>query len=185
MFQGRYKAIHVEKESSLLELSRYVVLNPVRAEMVRCAKDWPWSSYRAAVGQVEAPSWLNAEWLLAAFGKTKSKSIEGYKRFVSEGKNQPSPWQSLRNRVYLGSDVFIETMNGLINGDKDLSEIPSSQRRVTPKSIKEYELMTKNRNKAILRAYTSEGHTLKEIDDYFGLHYATVSRLVNNTKSKT
>ncbi|WP_459874236.1 transposase, partial [Endothiovibrio diazotrophicus] len=46
VFQGRYKAILVQKESYLLELARYIVLNPVRARMVRSAKDWPWSSYR-------------------------------------------------------------------------------------------------------------------------------------------
>lgn len=49
VFQGRYKAILVEKDAYLLELSRYIVLNPVRARMVRSAKDWPWSSYRGTV----------------------------------------------------------------------------------------------------------------------------------------
>jgi REP element-mobilizing transposase RayT len=47
VFQGRFKAILVEKETYLLELARYIVRNPVRAGMVRAAKDWPWSSYRA------------------------------------------------------------------------------------------------------------------------------------------
>ena len=50
VFQGRYKSILVEKGSYLLELSRYIVLNPVRARMVRAAQDWPWSSYRATAG---------------------------------------------------------------------------------------------------------------------------------------
>ena len=50
VFQGRYKAILVQKESYLLELARYVVLNPVRAGMVRSAKDWPWSNYRSTAG---------------------------------------------------------------------------------------------------------------------------------------
>ena len=47
VFQGRYKAVLVQKEAYLLELVRYIVLNPVRAHMVKAAKDWPWSSYRA------------------------------------------------------------------------------------------------------------------------------------------
>ncbi len=55
VFQGRYKAILVQKDSYLLELARYVVLNPVRAGMVRSAKEWPWSSYRAMVGQAPVP----------------------------------------------------------------------------------------------------------------------------------
>ena len=58
VFQGRYKAILVQKETYLLELARYVVLNPVRARMVRRAGDWPWSSYRAMVGEAAAPEWL-------------------------------------------------------------------------------------------------------------------------------
>lgn len=61
VFQGRYKAIHVEKESYLLELSRYIVLNPVRAEMVRSAEEWPWSSYRPTVRQLQGFGWLNTE----------------------------------------------------------------------------------------------------------------------------
>jgi len=185
VFQGRYKAIHVEKDSYLLELARYVVLNPVRAGMVRSAKDWRWSSYRQTTGQVKAQKWLNTEWLLTRFGKTKSKSIDAYKRFVSEGKTQPSPWHQLRNQVYLGSEIFIETMNALIDGDKDLSEIPSSQRRALPKQLKEYEAMAKSRNEAICNAYKSGGYSLKEIGDYFGLHYATVSRIVKEAKYKT
>lgn len=56
VFQGRYKGILVEKDSYLLELARYIVLNPVRAGMVRSAKDWPWSSYRATCGQIKPPN---------------------------------------------------------------------------------------------------------------------------------
>jgi putative transposase len=76
VFQGRYKAILVEKQSYLLELSRYIVLNPVRAEMVRSAKDWRWSSYRAMAGQAKAEACLDVEWLLASFGGVKSNAIK-------------------------------------------------------------------------------------------------------------
>lgn len=58
VFPGRYKAILVEKESCLLELSRYIVLNSVRAQMVRSAVEWLWSSYRATTGQTEKEAWL-------------------------------------------------------------------------------------------------------------------------------
>ena len=51
VFQGRYKAILVEKDPYLLELSRYVVLNPVRAGMVNDVGEWPWSSYLVMLGQ--------------------------------------------------------------------------------------------------------------------------------------
>ncbi|MCP4410442.1 MAG: addiction module toxin RelE, partial [Gammaproteobacteria bacterium] len=58
LFQGRYKAILVQKDSYLLELTRYVVLNPLRAGMVGKLEEWSWSSYPATIGVTEAPEWL-------------------------------------------------------------------------------------------------------------------------------
>jgi putative transposase len=185
VFQGRYKATLVEKDSYLLELSRYIVLNPVRANMVRSAKDWPWSSYRSTVGSVKGLSCLNTEWILAAFAKRKSVAIEKYKQFVAQGKGQLSPWVMLRKQMYLGSDQFVEEMQALIDGDKELSEIPSSQRRPAPKPLAKYKNASEDRNTAIISAYQSGGYTLKEIGDYFGLHYSSVSGIIRNHKSKT
>jgi len=148
VFQGRYKGILVDKQSYLLELARYIVLNPVRAEMVRSAKEWPWSSYRATAGQVNAPKWLSVEWLLASFGRRKKEAVKKYRTFVSEGKGQPSPWKNLRNQVYLGGEDFVQTMQGLIDGDKELSEIPSSQRRPKVETLEYYEQQASTRNKA-------------------------------------
>ena len=61
LFQERYKSILVERDSYLLELSRYIVLNPVRARMVRSAKDWGWSSYRVTAGMAEKHSFLTTD----------------------------------------------------------------------------------------------------------------------------
>jgi putative transposase len=185
VFQGRYKAIHVEKESYLLELARYIVLNPVRAEMVRTAHEWPWSSYRATSGQISAFSWLNTHWLLTAFGSTKSACVAGYTRFVAQGKGQPSPLRELKNQVFLGSDDFIQKLDALIDGDKDLSEVPNLQRRGKPKKLKEYESMGPSNKLAMVLAFESSGYTMKEIADYFGVHYSTVSRAISNARCKT
>ncbi len=184
VFQGRYKAIVVEKESYLLELSRYVVLNPVRAGMVRSVRDWPWSSYRATTGQISPPPFLNIKWILAAFSKRKSLAIERYKKFVSEGKNQHSPLDSLKNQIFLGGDEFIEQMHSLIDGDRDLSEIPSSQRRARPKPLASYEELGGDRNTAIINAYRGGGYTQKDIGDHFGLHYSTISGILKAHRSK-
>jgi hypothetical protein len=70
LFQGRFKGILVERDAHLLELTRYVVLNPVRAGMVADAGDWRWSSYPAMVGSAPAPPWLEADGLLHQFGRT-------------------------------------------------------------------------------------------------------------------
>jgi len=185
VFQGRYKSILVEKDSYLLELSRYIVLNPVRAGMVQSAEDWPWSSYGAMVGQGDGISGLNTKWMLALFGNTKEKAMASYKIFVSEGMEQPSPWLFLRNQIYLGSDEFVEKSQSLINGKEALTEIPSSQRRPPPKTLDEYEASSPDRNSAIVNAYRSGGYTLKTIGQHFGLHYSTVSGIIRNHKSKT
>ncbi|HID80875.1 MAG TPA: transposase [Chromatiales bacterium] len=182
VFQGRYKAILVEKESYLLELACYIVLNPVRAGMARSARDWPWSSYRATAGQAKGVACLETDWILAAFAKRKKLATERYRKFVSEGKGQPSPLESVRNQVFLGGDKFVDKMQSLINGDKKLSEVPSSQRR--PKTLKQYEASSPDRNSAIYAAYRSGGYTLKEIGDYFGVHYSTVSGIIKSQKSK-
>ena len=92
VFQGRYKAILVEKEAYLLELCRYIVLNPVRAEMVHKANDWPWSSYHSTIGNKPRPEWLGVDWILSHFSDNKGKAVKAYRDFVAAGKDQPSPW---------------------------------------------------------------------------------------------
>ncbi len=183
VFQGRYKAILVQKESYLLELARYIVLNPVRARMVRSAKDWPWSSYRATAGQGQKVGWLHTEWLLSAFARQKGRAMERYRQFVAEGKKQPSPWEQLRNQVYLGSETFVEKMQTRLDRGKDLSEIPKKQRRAPPKPLNRYAKIFPDRDSAIAAAYASGGYSMKEIGDHFGLHYSYISRIISRARN--
>ena len=74
LFQGRYKSIVVEKDSYLKELCRYVVLNPVRAGMVKHPKEWKWSSYRGTAGLSKPDKWLETDWILGQFGKNKQQA---------------------------------------------------------------------------------------------------------------
>jgi len=184
VFQGRYKAILVEKESYLLELSRYIVLNPVRAQMVRSAKDWRWSSYRATAGFRSPLNLLKIDWILSAFSPRKSIAVKRYRAFVSQGKKQTSPWGQLRNQIYLGSDDFVDEMQCKISVDVNLSEVPSAQKRQVAKSLKHFEKKYPERDVAIINAYASGGYSMKEVGDYFKLHYSRVSRIIKS-KSKT
>jgi putative transposase len=179
VFQGRFKAILVQKENYLLELARYIVLNPVRARMVREASSWPWSSYQATAGEEAEPEWLTVEWVLSAFAKRKSTAQKKYQEFVSQGKGQPTPWEHLKNQVYLGTESFVTKLQSKIEADKDLSEVPKSQRRAKPLAIATYEKRSRNRNEAIIRAYQSGGYSMKELGNYFGLHYSRVSRIIS------
>lgn len=184
VFQGRYKAILVDKESYLLEVARYIVLNPIRAKMVRSVRDWPWSSYRATVGEVLTPNCLTVDWLLSGFGKQKKRAIEKYKEFVAEGKGVPL-WDKVQNQVFLGNKAFVEEKRKLIDAEKDLSEIPAGQKRVLPKPLDFFVNKTESRDEAIVAAYASGGYSFKEIGEYFGLHYSRISRIVAKAKGKT
>jgi REP element-mobilizing transposase RayT len=180
VFQGRYKAILAQKEAYLLELARYVVLNPVRARMVRTAADWPWSSYRAMIGEEQAPDWLETRTILAAFGETEAAAVEHYARFVAEGKGQSAPWEQLENQVFLGSDSFVESMRRTLPQNRDLREVAQAKRRPTAKTLPEYAHDHPQRNDAIVAAYRSGGYTLRDIGDFFGIHYSRVSKIVRD-----
>ena len=102
VFQGRFKSILVEKESYLLELSRYIVLNPVRAGMVDSAAQWPWSSCRQTVGLENRQAFLNVEYVLSHFSRYSRQAVQLYSKFVSQGRSHPSPWKALKNQIFLG-----------------------------------------------------------------------------------
>ncbi|GBE10856.1 hypothetical protein BMS3Bbin12_00578 [bacterium BMS3Bbin12] len=84
LFQGRFKGVIVDKNRYLLELARYVVLNPVRAGRVRQPGNWPWSSYRAMIGKAPAPAWLEINGILALFAKRRSTAQQRYREFGRE-----------------------------------------------------------------------------------------------------
>ena len=85
LFAGRYKAILVDQEEYLLELVRYVHLNPVRAQVVGRPEDSMWSSHRAYVGLEKAPPWLGTRDVLERFGDETLSARQGFADFVAEG----------------------------------------------------------------------------------------------------
>lgn len=179
LLQGRYHAVLIEKEAYLLEVARYVMLNPLRARMVRQPEDWPWSSYRATIGAAKPPEWLDTDWLLSQFGTSRAAATKGFRDFVESGRNQSAPWEDLRNQVFLGSDTFVARMRERIHERRgNLREVPSAQRRGPIRPLAEYQARAESRDKAIVAMYRSGGYTLREIGVHFGLHYSRVSRIV-------
>ena len=178
LFQGRFKGILVEKDSYLLELARYIVLNPVRAGMVRGVEDWPWSSYRASAGIDVAPSFLAVDWLLGAFSDRRHQAMVEYRKFVAEGAAAPSPWLELKNQIYLGSERFVESMNAKIDTDRSLQEIPQRQRRPVAKPLEYFSANCVDRDQAIAAAYRTGAYSMQDIADHFGIGRMTVSRAV-------
>ncbi len=180
VFQGRFKAILVDKESYLLELCRYVVLNPIRAQMINKMEKWKWSSYLATTGMQAAPDWLEVDWILSHFGVQRKRARQKFMNFVREGMGLPSIWKDLRHQIYLGSDNFINKHQKTLKEKDSLDEIPMLQKRKIAKSIDFYETKFKDEKQAIYQAYLSGGYTLKELGDHFGKHYTTISRIVKS-----
>jgi REP element-mobilizing transposase RayT len=185
VFQGRYKAILVEKDSYLLELARYVVLNPLRAGMVSNIGDWPWSSYPAMVGQAPSPAWLQTDWILGQFGQQRNRARSAYMDFVHAGVGLPSVWDHLKGQIYLGSEAFISRMQSSVSPEQSLDEIPRMQRRPLAKPLVQYRTEYANDpRKGIAVAYLTGDYAMKAIADAFGVHYTTVSRAVKAYESK-
>jgi len=91
LFQGRFHSVLVESDWQLLELTRYVVLNPVRAGLCEKPGDWPWSSYRAVVMRVSPPRFLTIDWLLSQFGRDPQRAREEFRIFVFDAPARASP----------------------------------------------------------------------------------------------
>ena len=183
VFQGRYKAILVDKNAYLLEVVRYVLLNPVRAGMTRNASQWHWSSYRAMLGKTAVPDWLAVDWLLSQFARRQSTARSRFIQFVKEGKDQPQIWSQLTRQIYLGSERFVRRMQNKIATDRDLSEVPQVQWRSRAKPLSYYAHRYQSRQHAMATAYATGAYTMKAIADYFGVHYSTVSRAVKQAES--
>jgi REP element-mobilizing transposase RayT len=197
LFQGRFKAIVVEKEAYLLELCRYVVLNPVRAGVVKDPAASPWSSYRATAGLTPAPGWLTVDWLLAQFGRTQRAAQAQYRQFVAEGMRQPSaPWEEVVGQIYLGHEAFIRRAQRASRRAAD-PEIPRRQRQpawLSPEAVlqhvaRDYGLAvpdlvrptrrpTEARQVALYGLRRWAGEALPSIARRMGMSYSAVSRRV-------
>jgi REP element-mobilizing transposase RayT len=128
LFEGRFKAVIIEKESHLLELQRYIVLNPVRACFVERPELWKWSNYRATCGQASRPTWLEVSWTLRQFGEPAAEARRAYIEFVEAAIGMSSVARRARNEFYLGGNEFLKEIAALIGSRSCDEEIPAVQR---------------------------------------------------------
>ena len=168
----------MQREAYLLELARYVVLNPVRAGICDLPEDWPWSSYQAMLARTAPPPWLHVRWLMSQFGNSPQAAVAAYVDHVRAGVDLPSVWERLQGQMYLGDAEFVEETGKKI-GTRLLAdaEIPRLQRRASVPPLARFATMPK-RNPAIEQAFATGCYSMKEIAQEFDIHYATVSRIV-------
>ena len=185
LFQGRFKAILVDRDAYLLEVCRYVELNPVAARIVKKPQGWPWSSYRAHVGEQTAPDWLDTDGLqghvLGRPVRTATDRLRGARRYaelVASSAKTPLWENALRQQIYLGDEAFVERMQALAepqnSADPDIPKVQRSKAR----SLDQWLSSCTTREEALYRAHTESALSMSAIARQLGLSVSRVSRLI-------
>lgn len=195
LYRGRYKAILIDADAYLLNVSRYIHRNPIEADIVKRAERYPWSSYSAYIGERKAPVWLNMEDTLEMIGQRSQQ--QRYQAFVEAGIDEETAtfYQKKKQAPILGRESFIARKANLITSNK---EQPESRRRIKEITLgtiveavvqvfkiePEDILLTPRgrgqennaRSAALYVSRKTAGLPLRTIAEYFGLsHYGSVS----------
>ncbi len=192
LFQGRFKGILVDENTYLLEVCRYVDLNPLRAHMVRDPGNWPWSSYGAHAGFKPAPPWLDTPavhgYLLGRDTVTAADRRAAARRYVAlvaAGKGVKLWDEALAQQIFLGGAEFVERMQTLIDIDPATAkDIPRHQRRAPLRPIQYYLDKHKDRDAAILAAVREGQHSMTHIAAAVELSVSRVSRIVKRLEDE-
>jgi len=142
LFQGRFKAIIVDKDNYLLELSRYLHLNPVRANMAERPEDYPYSSYCTMISATEEKL-VHTDTLLNMLASARDDAKRLYRSFVESalGKALDSFDGKVYGGVVLGSEEFVkEVLSRLDDGHLDSEEI--SHRKALRATVGKEEIVT-------------------------------------------
>jgi hypothetical protein len=201
LFQGRYKAILVEKASYLLQLSRYVHLNPWRMKASRDPFTYRWSSQAAYVGSATCPPWLTVSEVLSYFGH---KGKRGYRQFIVEGTKNgiTTPWENVRGQVVIGSEEFVqEVVQNHVRVTENKRGEESQLRQLTEMNLNKvmrgaegYFGITRGEIRNRGQRYTDVRYvtsyllrryclmTLQEIGAVVGLHYSAVGNAIRQVR---
>ncbi len=178
LFQGRFKAVLVDRDALLLDLCRYVELSPLRLGLILggAVESYPWSSYRAHAGLIPAPDWLDVQGLHsyvlgrdAATPADHRRAAERYAKLVASEPNLDL-WIHLRQQIFLGDAAFAERMHALADR--------APRRTAKPRAFGEWLRDSGSREQALYRAHTEGGLSMTTLADTLGLSVSRVSRLI-------
>lgn len=131
LFQGRFHAKLIQKETYFAQVLRYVVLNPVRAKIVERPEQYRWSSYRATIGLDAAPEWLDLGAVYMSFGLDDEVARSEYRSFVlAKIEAEDCLWNQLTNSIYLGTEEWTKRMRKIVESKPRSTDHPKPQRAV-------------------------------------------------------
>ena len=178
LFQGRFQAFVIEKEVYLLEVACYIVLNPVRAGMVKHPALWRWSSFAANAGLIDTPSFLTIDWILEHFSYDRKQAQLAYIEFVMAGIKEDSPFRDLAHRSILGSPQFVTHMWEQCKDSHLITEIARQDRIVGRPDLEEIftrEQTRNERDKAVVFARVGCGYSVAEIARFLKMSRTRIS----------
>lgn len=185
LFQRRFHAVLVDSDAYLMEVCRYVELNPVRAGLVTRAGEWVWSSFRANTGLAAAPEWLATAELHGHVLRRDAVTVEdrhaaaqAYARHVEDGLDA-NPWtDGLRNEIFLGDDNFVGRMQAQVQLPASAClEIPATHRGDAA-DFRQRQACAAARAEAFRTAYVDAGMTMAQIARQANLSVSRISRLI-------
>jgi putative transposase len=185
VFQGRFHAILVDRDAYLLEVCRYVELNPVRAGLASSVDNWPWSSYRAHVGTERGPKWLATATLhghllgrdvVTAVDRRRAERL--YAVTVAAGRGVDLWSHHLRREVFLGDEDFVAASQAHASEQRLLSTEIAKTQRTCHASLADWQTPDRTRNEAFRLAYSKGGMTMPEIARQAAMSVSAVSRLI-------
>lgn len=176
VFQGRFKAVLVDREHLLLDACRYVDLIGRRDELATTAAEWPWSSFQAHAGLVPPPPWLEVEGLWAnVLGRMpqnaadRRRAGQRYQAMV-EAEPELDIWGQLRQQIFLGDAAFVQ---------RTVRQSERPVRAPRPRRWGDWLKLTENnREEALYRAHTEGGQSMTALARELGLSVSRVSRLI-------
>jgi REP element-mobilizing transposase RayT len=178
LFQGRYKALVVDRGEYLMEVIRYIVRNPVRAGLCAAPEAWKWSSHAATMRRRRGFPCLSVDVVIGLFGSAQRAASDAFARFVAAAPDGGEALEPPAHPVVMGAEPFVAGV--LSRSECRTPEVPRKERAA--QSLCQYEEGADSRDDAIQQAYAGGAYSLAEIGRYFKLHYSTVSRICHSVQ---
>ena len=176
----------MDADEYLKQLSRYIHLNPVRANLVEHPDEYKWSSYSTIKGKTKEPAWLESAWLLSQFATKRKQAITNYKKFVEEAntKDLKNPAKDLSGGFFLClSSALIPQLRELkprINIEKIVGAVGREFNCEIETILRKGRKRNVARDVAIYLARVLSGEKGKKIGEYFGnISGAAITRMYN------
>lgn len=204
LFRGRFKAIIISADDYLIQLSRYIHLNPLEAKIIKILHQYKWSSYPCYINKCKSPQWLNRGEIIKRFGKNNFQNH--YKEFVESNQEIESYTVYEKNSIppAIGSDAFLKMIDDYIKKHSLSAEIVGKDRILAPLKMQEiidfvshyFKLNSKSicygsrfvknpaRKIAIYICRQLGGYSLKEIAEAMGnISYKGISNAIHRVRT--